>query len=288
MASSIDLSSRRDILSLVDVVSLFRQALPGYRPLLVGAMARDVLLAFAYGIPIERATYDLDFAFAVDDWTEFLRIRDSLVATGECSRDPALAHRLLFRGNTRVDILPFGGVEETGRVLVWPPERATAMNVIGYREALADAVLVLLPGGDSLDVVSLPGLAALKLFAWRDRRRSAPPYGKDAVDLWSIMLNFREAGNDERIYIDAAHLLEQPDYDHRRAGAWLLGRDMRTLLTNGTGDALAPMLELLAKEVDADGSLDLARDMRSTDAQTALDLLRALNAGVKGEATPGT
>lgn len=285
MASSIDLSANRDLQLLVDVVGAIRRAPPDSRPLLVGAVARDILLSYAHGIRLERATHDIDFAFAVTSWDEFMAMRSALVASGDFAEVEGNLHRLDFRNGTRVDFLPFGGVEDKQHTVAWPPEGDVVMNLIGYSEALADAIEVILPAGERVAAVSLPGLAMLKLFAWRDRGRRQRP-SKDAIDLWSVLLNYLEAGNQERVYTEAAHLLELADYDHRRAGAWLLGRDMRALLAHGDGAALMATISLLGAETDADGHLDLARDMRRTDAQGALDLLRSLLAGLDGSRWP--
>lgn len=52
------------------------------RFLLVGGMARDLLLACAHGIQAQRATEDIDFAFAVRDWRAYGELRDALIASG--------------------------------------------------------------------------------------------------------------------------------------------------------------------------------------------------------------
>lgn len=64
--SSPDLSDQPGLLPLADLVAAMRAARPDVRPLLVGAMARDVLLSFAHGMRVARATQDMDFAFALD------------------------------------------------------------------------------------------------------------------------------------------------------------------------------------------------------------------------------
>ena len=46
--SSIDLSERAELGQLAEVVGELRHAAPDYEPLLVGAMARDLLLSYAY------------------------------------------------------------------------------------------------------------------------------------------------------------------------------------------------------------------------------------------------
>ncbi len=54
---------------------------------LAGASARDIVLVNLWGQPPGRATVDIDFAFALNDWTEFERLRRELLATGRFARD---------------------------------------------------------------------------------------------------------------------------------------------------------------------------------------------------------
>lgn len=115
-ASSLDLSDRRELQLLADLVTAIRLAKPDARFLLVGAMARDLLLAYAHGIQAHRATEDIDFAFAVDDWSGFAGLRDALIANGGFADVAGVAHRLSFARH-RVDLIPFGGVEAVVRRL---------------------------------------------------------------------------------------------------------------------------------------------------------------------------
>ena len=91
------------------------------------------------------------------------------------------------------------------------------MTVVGYREALASAMDVKLPENQRVLVVSLPMLAVLKLVAWSERHTAAPR--KDAADLLLILKNYLDAGNQQRLYEEAPHLLEDSNFDYERAGA---------------------------------------------------------------------
>lgn len=262
------------------VVGAIRGAAPDREPLLVGAMARDILLAYAHGIVLERATSDIDFAFAVEAWEAFEDLRGRLIAIG-FDEARGVRHRLLFRGIIRVDILPFGGVEDGRHQISWPPERAEVMNVAGYAQASRDAVEVLLPGGEQIRVVSLPALAMLKLFAWQDRRHQEPR-GKDAVDLWSILVNYVDAGNQDRLYGEFAYLHDLPGFDYPRAGAWMLGLDMRNLLRADETRVLHELIGLVAREANPNSTLDLVRDTRQRNLDFALLMLQSMKQGLEG------
>jgi predicted nucleotidyltransferase len=82
--------------------------------------------------------------------------------------DDAIPKRRGRRGYP-IDLVPFGGVEDPAATIAWPPDRSIVMNVAGYREAFEAAPQVEIDAGLVVRVVSLPGLAILKLFAWADR-----------------------------------------------------------------------------------------------------------------------
>jgi len=66
--SSLDLAAKSELTFLAELVADLRAAAPAWKPLLVGAMARDLLLYYAHNIPVGRATEDIDLEFAVADW----------------------------------------------------------------------------------------------------------------------------------------------------------------------------------------------------------------------------
>ena len=155
-------------------------------------------MTYTHGLEIARGTTDLDFAMAVADWSEFEHIRESLIGTGEFKPARDGLHRLEYCNGIPVDIIPFDGAEEEDRQIAWPPRRDLVMKVLGYREALAAAIKVRMPGDFEVNVVSLPALAIMKLVAWTERRHIAPR--KDAYDLWLLLRSYSDAGNQKRVF----------------------------------------------------------------------------------------
>lgn len=279
----LDLSESRELSHLAQLVAAIRAAEPTRELLLVGATARDLHLWHVHKIAIERATFDLDFAVAVADWQEFEALRQKLIGSSAFAETPGIRHRLLLQPATKLDLIPFGGVERADRSIAWPPEGNEVMQLIGYREAMRGSIVVRLPSGHTINVVTLPALALLKLFAWQDRRTRSP--GKDAKDLGSVLHHYLEAGNEDRLYTQFDALLDAPDYDYLLAGAWMLGADIRALLSLGEDDALRAALNLLSREVEPDGHLHLASDMGVAKAEQNLVMLTALYAGLSGRAS---
>ncbi|MEE4376833.1 MAG: nucleotidyl transferase AbiEii/AbiGii toxin family protein [Candidatus Competibacteraceae bacterium] len=285
-ARVIDLSRRDDLRWLAQLLAEISEAAPSVEPLLVGALARDLLLHYGYGIRITRATEDIDLAIVVSDWQEFEAVRNALLAGGCFVPHKGAMHKLRHRRHGWVDLVPFGAVERLDGTIAWPPGGEEIMAVFGYQEASVTAAHALLPQGQVVRVVSLPMLAALKLLAWKDRHKFAP--GKDAIDLMLILHSYLEAGNTERLYGDMAYLLTD-DFDFEPTGAWLAGRDIHTLLQQHSSRAdtmIKRAAEILLPELDLDGSLTLVMQMSAAEPERAHQLLAAFYRGLTGANKP--
>ena len=117
------------------------------------------------------------------------------------------------------------------------------MNVAGYDDVLAAAELVTFASGLDGKVVSLAGLAILKLIAWSDRGNDNP---KDAHDLIHLMNSYAEAGNFDRIYEEDG-IIEAGNYDPDLAGSYLLGLDMKRIASASVSDLLK---KIIARDFD--------------------------------------
>jgi len=212
--------------------------------MLVGATARDVLLTHVLGLATRRATYDVDFAVAVKDWEQFAALRNRLIARGTFTAAGKAQQRLYYQARAgdlayHLDLVPFGGVSGATHEVAWPPDMKIIMNVAGYDDVLAAAEVVTFAPDFDGKVVSLPGLAILKLVAWSDRGKDNP---KDAHDLIHLMDNYTAAGNIDRVY-DEEGAIDAADYDPDLAGVFLLGKDIRRVASTATLDVLERIIE---------------------------------------------
>ncbi|HEY6094337.1 MAG TPA: nucleotidyl transferase AbiEii/AbiGii toxin family protein [Gallionellaceae bacterium] len=235
----------------------------GFPLLLVGAMARVILLENVHGHNPGRATYDVDFAFAVDDWKQFGELKAHLLANSNCTADSKKTQRLYMKldgleQSYKVDLIPFGGIEHAPSQIAWPPDQSFVMNVAGYQDALSAAVQVEIAEGMIINVASLPGIATLKLFAWADRRHESD---KDALDLATLLRDYHVSGNEDRVHEDLP-ALEKADYDIELVGAWLLGSDATQMASPET---VASLSELLNGELKARLIEDMAKAFRAKD-----------------------
>jgi predicted nucleotidyltransferase len=216
---------------------------------IVGAQARDLILQHTYDIPVLRATDDYDFGIVVENWDEFIKLRDLLVAQENFQRHPTKQQRLLHAEGAIVDLVPFGQLEESAGVIAWPPDFSVVMSTVGFREAYENSIEIRLAPDLIVRVASLAGLALLKIIAWSDRR-----FERDAQDLGLIMRHYLDAGNQDRLYTetgDSFDLLLDDDFDYEAASARVLGRDIGRLLT---GESRALIERVLSEETDAAGS----------------------------------
>jgi predicted nucleotidyltransferase len=181
----------------------------GIRPLVVGAFARDLHLAYGHNIPVVRQTDDIDLAFAVPDWPAFEQLRVQLLASGRFA-ETRVANRLRHAAHP-VDLVPFGAVEAADRTIAWPPQGEFVMDAFGFQEAQRGAVDMRLPGQMPARVVSLPALALLKLVCWTDRHLRVPR--KDAADLQLILAHYLQAGNDHRLWDEFLPWTEDAAFD---------------------------------------------------------------------------
>jgi predicted nucleotidyltransferase len=212
--------------------------------MLVGATARDVLLTHVFGLTVTRATRDLDFAVAVKDWDQFDALRAALLARNTFKDAGNAKQRLYYQGDNGayhypIDLVPFGAITKGSNEIAWPPDLKTIMNVAGYEDVLVAAELVEICPGFIQKVVSIAGLAILKIVAWSDRGREDP---KDAQDLVFIMDSYTAAGNFNRVY-EVGGVIEAGDYDPDLAGVYLLGLDIRQVASENTRDMLEQIIE---------------------------------------------
>lgn len=284
---SLDLTSKLELRFLSDLIADMRSKAPKNIVLLVGARARDLLLFYAHGIKATRRTEDTDLAFAVASWTDFDKLRKSLLSSEAFQPHPRDVNKILYHKDLVVDLIPFGGLEDPDGTISWPPQGDIVMSVLGFEEALKSSIDALLPFGQQVSVVSLPMLAVLKVLAWSERWKSAPR--KDAFDLMLILQNYLDAGNSERLYSEASHLLENTNFDYELAGAWLAGKDALETIQKYSAKAnrIEEMLcSILVHETDPNGQLSLIGQLRVSDPERSRRALCAFLSGFSGNQQP--
>jgi predicted nucleotidyltransferase len=104
--------------------------------MLVGATARDLLLHHVYGLPVTRATYDVDFAILVDSWEQFATVKQLFLKVPGFIDKGRDKQRLFYQRapaapETNIDIIPFGKLEGGDRTIAWPPDAEVVSPIRG-------------------------------------------------------------------------------------------------------------------------------------------------------------
>ena len=247
----------------------------GVPTMVTGAFARDLHVYYAHGMDTIRQTEDIDLALSVSDWATFADVKQRLIDTGRFRSIRGAQQRLRHADGMPLDLVPFAGVETAERRIDWPPDGAFQMDVFGFREALAASQRVRLPEGADTLLVSLPGLALLKICAWNDRHYRTPR--KDAEDLALITENYLDLGNIERLWNEFAGWTEELEFDTARAGARMLGVNIGGLLSDSGRERVAA---IVAEQASIEVPGLLPQEMSPYDPERARALLAALLKGL--------
>lgn len=205
--------------------------------LVVGAMARDLVLVHGFNARLERGTRDIDFAVQVRNWEAFKSLSDFLITKG-FQKDKNIAHRFYWQTEGRdcweVDILPCGQVVDEENHINWPPDGSIRMSALGFDEAFSSALSVQMGdevGSFEMKVASPAAMSILKLNSWLEREPTVR--NKDAQDLRYIMKSYCKIPIiKERMYEEGDMAFQ--DWDEDKASARILGRDAAKLLENKT------------------------------------------------------
>ncbi|MEZ4754349.1 MAG: hypothetical protein R3A13_08585 [Bdellovibrionota bacterium] len=237
--SLLDFSDKIDPISIEIYQAICEIAIdtPWY---VIGAQARDLYLEHKYDIKNLRRTRDFDLAIQVKDWEEFESLKTSLLENAEF-KNSAEPHRLYFKSNIPVDIIPFGGLANKDRQITWPQD-GTEMSVIGFQDVLQAAEFVVLRRDPDLQIrfATPAGLCVLKVIAWSDRPIER---GKDIEDLYDIMTNYIHFDNWDRLDEEHSDLRDTNDFNEIYVGCQMLGRDIANITSEDTLNFLITILE---------------------------------------------
>lgn len=222
--------SRPELVALAALATVAEDL--GVSIVLIGALAREIVFDLSSAGHALRATRDVDAGVHVQDWDAYEQLMTAMVHHGHFVR--VAEHKLRHHDGTEVDLLPFGGVADEGGNITWL-ESGRVMSVGGFPAAAEHSRTEDLDGV-RVRVVNLPGLVALKLFAFGDRR--------DAKDLQDLLLILGGASDElrHRTYeeLDPDVLVQLP---YEQVGPLLLGRDIAAMLPGREREALMETLD---------------------------------------------
>lgn len=228
--------------------------------LVVGAMARDIVLVHGFDSNIERGTRDVDFGINVASWDEFYALRDNLLQAGY-ELDEHKIHRLTCKDEGglpwEIDIVPFGGIADDDNSIQWPPEQNFSMNVLGFSEAFEHALSVQISEEPEIviPVASPVGVSLLKLVSWLDREIELR--AKDATDFSYLIQSYSKIPEIYDALYDDGYM-EAQEWDESRASAMKLGEDVAETASIETINFLSENLFNQPEKIE-----QFVRDMKS-------------------------
>lgn len=237
----------------------------------IGATARDIVMTHLHGIKIARATADLDIGIALRDWSAHEVLGNKLVQDYGFRRTKYL-QSFVFK-TLQVDVVPFGGLERPTGKVTWPDQNSLAMTISGFDAAFKNSLAISIRS-QSINVMDLTGLVVLKLISWQDRPAERQ---RDAQDIAFVLESYFDAGNEDRVIDEHNDLYSMPDFSIQKAGATLLGRDIKAKYP---AKILAQIGHVLIPTTEINMRLAHAMISREADLKATTDLLRCLCAGL--------
>jgi len=221
----------------------------------VGASARDLVLHYGHGARVRRATADIDFGIQVPDWEIFEKLREKLLGSG--FNATGSQHRLIYNG-MRIDLVPFGSVQDEDAKIAWPPKGDVVMNVLGFQEAVESAVSVIIQDNPKIEipVVTPSALSLLKIICWTDR--DADLRDKDAKDLLYLMKSYEDIPEIKNSIFEYPDEMEKFDWDITMGSALKLGIDAAEISSEQT---MKYLKQIENDEIDKRPSELLIEDM---------------------------
>ncbi len=209
---------------------------------LIGAVARDVWMRGIHDTPPKRTTGDIDFAVLINQKGEYEALRDYLVAIEGFHPSKENAFVLIWKNGQEVDLMPFGRIEQGGRIKV-QGTGLTTLHVTGFKEVYqAGLPEVELGSRYKFKFCTIPGIVLLKLIAWNDRpenRRS------DIQDISEILVHYFGMFT-EHIFEHHNDLFGDEDDDLTSIAAQAIGREIGYIAKRD--EALKALLLQIVKE----------------------------------------
>lgn len=155
----------------------------------VGATARDVMMKLLGEDEVRRRTNDLDVAIALQDWSDFDRVKEKLEQNHFKKVEDK--QKFIYKGEANdndfeVDVVPFGNIAVNEQIC-WPPEGNPVMSVRSFDDVMAHSMDVSVGDEITFKIAPLYGQFLIKFDTWIDRHAKTD---KDAVDMFYFLNSY--------------------------------------------------------------------------------------------------
>lgn len=226
----------------------------------VGALARNVWYIQNDGH--SRGTKDIDFGVYIANNEMYNLLLNEFVDNYNYTKVKTNAFCLISPQGAQIDLLPFGEIENEGKVLV-EGKGLVSINLEGFKETFEHGIIEEIIEGDILKVCSIPSVVLLKLIAFDDRPEQRH---NDPLDISSIIEHYPQIET-ELIWEEYNFLYEDDEKSHDEIGVEVLGYEISKIILHNT-DLKDRLLSILDKAIKLDSSLaelmiiDAERDTR--------------------------
>lgn len=176
---------------------------------LIGALARDMWFQGVNDIKPKRATSDIDFAILLQNKSVFDQLKKYLIEKEGFSEYKENPYVLITPNKIEIDLLPFGEIEEDGKVVVSGTGMTTIL-VDGLNEVYNSNIPVVnIDDKISFKVCPLAGIVLLKLIAYDDRPESRVHDLTDIADIFKYYFTINDSEiweNHSDLFIDEMSL----------------------------------------------------------------------------------
>lgn len=250
---------------------------------LIGALARDIWMTGVHDIQQKRSTKDVDLAVLIPTKERYLQLKDRLIGNGHFKEVRDNPFKLIHSGKTEIDVLPFGGLDREGNVLL-AGAGFTSLTIEGFSEVFESATVPVELSGHEFRVCTLPGIVILKLIAYDDRPEMR---SKDIQDIVAIIENYFNIASAD-LFSKHFDLLQKLDseFDTFCIGAHLLGRHMKPILSRSellTSRITKILQSAIESQQDSKLAELMIREMIGSLEQASM-ILKELLAGINDKA----
>jgi len=191
---------------------------------IIGALARDIIITGKYDIIIPRKTLDVDIAVMIPEYEIFEELKKQLIYRG-FNEHKTLGYRLFYKDIIILDLLPFGGIENSENIVKIYGKELSSLSVLGLNEIKNHTEIIEYSENKSFKVTTLPAICILKLISWNDKPTERI---RDIDDFTFILSKYSDIYMDTIFnnHYDLVNGVWEPDIISAR----VLGRDIGDVL----------------------------------------------------------
>lgn len=240
----------------------------------VGALARNIWYVENDLSP--RGTKDVDFGVYIPDSNTYSELKSKLIKDYQYVQASENAFCLISPDGIPVDFLPFGEIENQGKVII-DGKGLTTIKLDGFKEVYRKGIKTVDIETQKINVCTIPSVVLLKLIAFDDRPEHR---SKDPLDISSIIMEFPNIESD-LLWEEYSHLYDQ-DISHEEIGTMVLGSEVGKLIRQNK-QLLERVLQIIQDGIELKSSLAtrMIIDSINETVEQKQHLLKLLKEGIE-------